>query len=122
VGQWGPGNFDDDLARDYLADIVARFEQFIERILAGNIPAGWPGLLVNPDGAAAGGPGTTGPGTSRRSATPVASNRGHPRRDHPRRGSRLGLMSQNAHLISLQVGSHRLGYSHNSDMRVARIG
>jgi hypothetical protein len=32
------GNFDDDNARDYLADVIARFEQFIERILAGDIP------------------------------------------------------------------------------------
>ena len=38
MGRWGAGNFDDDLARDYLADIVARFEQFIERILAGDMP------------------------------------------------------------------------------------
>jgi hypothetical protein len=38
MGTWGPGNFDDDVARDYLADLIARFEQFIERILAGDIP------------------------------------------------------------------------------------
>jgi hypothetical protein len=38
MGTWGPGNFDDDLARDYLADVIARFERFIERILAGDIP------------------------------------------------------------------------------------
>jgi hypothetical protein len=38
MGTWGPGNFDDDVARDYLADVIARFEQFIERILAGDIP------------------------------------------------------------------------------------
>jgi hypothetical protein len=34
MGRWGPGNFDDDLARDYLADIVARLEKFIEDIIA----------------------------------------------------------------------------------------
>jgi hypothetical protein len=39
MGRWGPGHFDDDGARDYLADIIARFEQFIERILAGDYPA-----------------------------------------------------------------------------------
>jgi hypothetical protein len=39
MGTWGPGNFDDDVARDYLADVIARFEQFIERILTGDIPA-----------------------------------------------------------------------------------
>jgi len=38
MGTWGPGNFDDDVARDYLADMVGRYEQFIEHILAGDIP------------------------------------------------------------------------------------
>jgi hypothetical protein len=38
MGTWGPGNFDDDVARDYLADVIARFERFIERILTGDIP------------------------------------------------------------------------------------
>ena len=38
MGTWGPGNFDDDVDRDYLADVVFRFEGFIERILAGEIP------------------------------------------------------------------------------------
>jgi hypothetical protein len=38
MGIGGPGNFDDDVARDYLADVIARFEQFIECILSGNIP------------------------------------------------------------------------------------
>jgi hypothetical protein len=38
MGTWGAGNFDDDVARDYLVDVIARFEQFIERILAGDIP------------------------------------------------------------------------------------
>jgi hypothetical protein len=38
MGTWGDGNFEDDVARDYLADVIARFEQFIERILAGDIP------------------------------------------------------------------------------------
>src|ERR1051326_7480251 len=38
MGTWGPGNFDDDVGRDYLADVIARFEQLIERILVGEIP------------------------------------------------------------------------------------
>jgi hypothetical protein len=38
MGTWGPGNFEDDVARDYLADVIARLEQFIERILTGDIP------------------------------------------------------------------------------------
>jgi hypothetical protein len=38
VGTWGPRNFDDDTARDYLADVIARFERVIERIFAGDIP------------------------------------------------------------------------------------
>jgi hypothetical protein len=38
MGTWRPGNFDDDVARDYLADVIAGFEQFVERILAGDIP------------------------------------------------------------------------------------
>jgi len=38
MGRWGAGNFDDDTARDFLADIVARFEEFIERVLAGDYP------------------------------------------------------------------------------------
>ncbi len=45
---------------------------------ATSVASGWPGLLVNPGGAAARGRCPTGPGTSRRSATSVASNRGHP--------------------------------------------
>jgi hypothetical protein len=38
MGRWGAGNFDDDLARDFLNDIVARSERFIERVLAGDYP------------------------------------------------------------------------------------
>lgn len=38
MGTWGPGNFDDDVARSYLADQIGRYEQFIERILVGDIP------------------------------------------------------------------------------------
>ena len=38
MGRWGAGNFDDDIARDFLNDIIARSERFIERILAGDYP------------------------------------------------------------------------------------
>jgi hypothetical protein len=38
MGTWGSGNFDDDVARDYLADVISRFEQFIDRLLGGDIP------------------------------------------------------------------------------------
>ncbi len=38
MGRWGPGNFDDDIARDFLVDIVLKFEKLIERILAGDYP------------------------------------------------------------------------------------
>src|SRR4051794_25154701 len=38
MGRWGPGNFDDDIARDFLNGIIARFEKVIERILAGDYP------------------------------------------------------------------------------------
>jgi hypothetical protein len=38
MGTWGPGNFDDDIARDFLADEIGRLESMIERILAGDIP------------------------------------------------------------------------------------
>jgi hypothetical protein len=38
MGRWGAGNFDDDIARDFLADMVAKFEKFIEQILAGDCP------------------------------------------------------------------------------------
>ena len=38
MGTWGPGNFDDDVARDYLADVIARFERLIKCILAADIP------------------------------------------------------------------------------------
>jgi hypothetical protein len=38
MGNWGAGNFDDDVARDYLADVIRRFERVIERIITGDIP------------------------------------------------------------------------------------
>jgi hypothetical protein len=38
MGRWGPGNFDDDIARTSLNDIIARSERFIERVLAGDYP------------------------------------------------------------------------------------
>ena len=38
MGTWGPRNFDDDSARDYLADVIGRFERTIDRILAGDFP------------------------------------------------------------------------------------
>ncbi|MGP0062530.1 MAG: hypothetical protein ACLQGP_02860 [Isosphaeraceae bacterium] len=38
MGRWGEGNFDDDLARDYLNGIIAGQEQFVERIFAGEMP------------------------------------------------------------------------------------
>jgi hypothetical protein len=38
MGTWGPGNFDDDTARDYLAEVIGRFERTIDRILAGDFP------------------------------------------------------------------------------------
>jgi hypothetical protein len=44
MGRWGSGNFDDDMARDFLNDLVARLERFIERILAGDYPEDAMGL------------------------------------------------------------------------------
>jgi hypothetical protein len=38
MGTWGPGNFDDDSARDYLGEVILRYEKLVERILAGDIP------------------------------------------------------------------------------------
>ena len=36
MGRLGAGNFDDDLAKDFLADIIAGHERFVERIFAGD--------------------------------------------------------------------------------------
>src|SRR6185312_8501793 len=50
MGTWGSGNFDDDSARDFLANMVAYWESIIDRTLAGEMTqeAGWftfqPGL------------------------------------------------------------------------------
>lgn len=38
MGRWGEGNFDDDLARDHLNNIIAGHEQYIERIFSGDTP------------------------------------------------------------------------------------
>ncbi|HVS38791.1 MAG TPA: hypothetical protein VMS17_24760 [Gemmataceae bacterium] len=38
MGVWGAGNFDGDLPRDFLADLVSRWEQLIEALLAGRTP------------------------------------------------------------------------------------
>jgi hypothetical protein len=38
MGTWGTGNFDNDYSRDFLAFLVERWEQLIEKILAGEVP------------------------------------------------------------------------------------
>jgi hypothetical protein len=38
MGVWGAGNFDGDLPRDFLADLVFRWEQLIEVLLSGDTP------------------------------------------------------------------------------------
>ncbi len=38
MGVWGAGNFDGDLPRDFLADMVYRWEQLIEVLIAGEMP------------------------------------------------------------------------------------
>ncbi len=38
MGVWGAGNFDGDLPRDFLADLVYRWEQLIDALLAGDTP------------------------------------------------------------------------------------
>jgi hypothetical protein len=38
MGVWGTGNFDGDLPRDFLADIVGRWERLVETLLAGGTP------------------------------------------------------------------------------------
>jgi hypothetical protein len=38
MGVWGAGNFDGDLPRDFLADLVYRWEQLIDTLLAGDTP------------------------------------------------------------------------------------
>lgn len=35
MGTWGPGNFEDDEARDFLADMIGHWERLIDRSLAG---------------------------------------------------------------------------------------
>lgn len=35
MGQWGAGNFDGDLPRDFLADMVGRWEKLVDTMLAG---------------------------------------------------------------------------------------
>jgi hypothetical protein len=38
MGTWGTGNFDGDSPRDFLADMVGRWEQIIDQVLAGQMP------------------------------------------------------------------------------------
>src|SRR5262245_49264111 len=38
MGVWGPGNFDGDLPRDFLADMVGRWELLVGALLAGALP------------------------------------------------------------------------------------
>jgi hypothetical protein len=38
MGVWGPGNFDGDSSRDFLADMVGRWEQLIDMVLANQAP------------------------------------------------------------------------------------
>jgi hypothetical protein len=38
MGVWGPGNFDGDSPRDFLADVVSRWEKLIDKVLAGEVP------------------------------------------------------------------------------------
>jgi hypothetical protein len=38
MGIWGTGNFDGGYPRDFLADMVYRWEQLIDAILAGELP------------------------------------------------------------------------------------
>src|SRR5947209_1603414 len=38
MGVWGAGNFDGDLPREFLADLVFRGEQLISALLAGDTP------------------------------------------------------------------------------------
>lgn len=38
MGVWGAGNFDGDLPREFLADMVYRWEKFIDAIFAGATP------------------------------------------------------------------------------------
>jgi hypothetical protein len=48
MGTWGPGNFDGDTPRDYLADVVLRFEQMIDRIFAGEHPGPFVAIPFGP--------------------------------------------------------------------------
>jgi hypothetical protein len=38
MGVWGAGNLDGDSPRDFLADMVGRWEQIIEKLLTGDTP------------------------------------------------------------------------------------
>jgi hypothetical protein len=38
MGVWGPGNFDGDSPRDFLADMVSRWEKVIDTVLSGEVP------------------------------------------------------------------------------------
>jgi hypothetical protein len=48
MGRWGPGNFDDDISRDYLADVIGYFE-------AGESPESITGMNFTPGVSSAGG-------------------------------------------------------------------
>jgi hypothetical protein len=38
MGVWGPGNFDGDLPRDFIAYMIACWERDIEKVFAGELP------------------------------------------------------------------------------------
>jgi hypothetical protein len=38
MGVWGPGNFDGDSPRDFLADMMGRWETLVEKLVAGETP------------------------------------------------------------------------------------
>jgi hypothetical protein len=44
MGDWGVGNFENDYSRDVLADLMARWENWIETFLAERIPQDFPDL------------------------------------------------------------------------------
>jgi hypothetical protein len=48
MGCRGPGNFEDDRPRDYLADVIFYFEQVVERVLAGKRPGKITGMKFQP--------------------------------------------------------------------------
>jgi hypothetical protein len=53
MGVWGAGNFDGDSPRDFLADMIYRWELIIETILSGGLPEEVAALSIQP-GIAAG--------------------------------------------------------------------